>query len=821
MRSLPVWIAASLAAGAWTGLHLPLSQCFAAAALIVLLGATVTAFARDDPPGVLWRALAGCMVTAWALASIGEREARATPLARAAGSLASPVHIEGTLLADAVPDGDSVRLKVDVSRLARAGAPDGAASLNVTGAIALKVWPAWRAGREIALPASVRAPSRYLDAGVDDDRLALARRGLVLVGSVKSGALVDVVSQGSWLEERAAESRAFVRAAIARHVGARDPVAGAVATAILIGDRTGLSAELEDRLQRAGTYHVIAISGGNIAIFAATLVGLARLLRISPRITNLLIVVILCGFAALVGGGASVTRATAMASAFLLLRVCDLRAAPFAALATASAALLAADPMLIADPGYLLTVGATAAIIGLTPRLMSWTDWPRGLQAAAAVALASVATELVLLPISAALFGRVTFAGPLLNLCAVPAMALVQQAGLVVVATAGWSPALASMAGAVTTAGAELLVGSGALVEWMPVVARRVPAPSWWVTVAYFAGLTLALGAPRLAACPGRWRVTGRRAGVGATMAMACWVVWHPGTWRAPWRGDGRLHIVSIDVGQGDATLIELPDRTTVLVDAGGLSIDARYDIGARVVAPAMWARGIGWLDVLLLTHGDPDHIGGAPGVVDIFAPPLIWDGIVVPSHAPMNALRERARRTGLTWQVLRASQRWEHAGVAIQVWNPAEPDWERRKVRNDDSVVLELRYGDVSVVLPGDVSREVEQGLADRIGPAPFRVLKAPHHGSVSSSSDRFLDALHPSIALVSCGRDNRFGHPAPAVLARYAARHVQVFRTDRDGEIELATDGHVVEVTTFTGRHLAYRFTPSSWPRSSPEGL
>ena len=530
--------------------------------------------------------------------------------------------IEGTLLADAVPDEDSVRLKVDVSRLAHAGAPDGAASLSVTGAIALKEWPRWRAGRQIAMPASVRAPSRYLDAGVSDDRLSLARRGLVLVGSVKSGALVDVVSSASWPEERAADLRAFVRTEIARYVGARDPVAGAVATAILIGDRTGLSPELEDRLQRAGTYHVIAISGGNIAIFAATLVGLARLLRMSPRLTNLLVVVVLWGYTALVGGGASVARATAMASAFLLLRVCDLRAAPFAALATASAALLAADPMLIVDPGYLLTVGATAAIIGLTPRLMSWTDWPRGLRAAAAVALASVATELVLLPISAALFGRVTFAGPLLNLCAVPAMAVVQQAGLAVVATAGWSPALASTAGAATSAGAELLVGSGALVDWMPVVARHVPVPSWWVTIAYFAGLTLALGATRLAACPGHWRVRGRRAGVGVTTAMACWVVWHPGTWRAPWRGDGRLHIVSIDVGQGDATLVELPDRSTVLVDAGGLSIAARYDVGARVVGPAIWARGIGWLDALLLTHGDPDHIGGATSVLEILRLP-------------------------------------------------------------------------------------------------------------------------------------------------------------------------------------------------------
>jgi competence protein ComEC len=801
-----VWIAASLALGAWTGLQIPLSSApVVVAGLTFLLIATVLAFVSDDARGVLCRALAGCVVASWALASYGEREARAPPLAVAAGSQSPPVRLEGRLVADAVPGHGSVRLKLDVSRLAGGGVPvHGDAALNVTGAIAMREWPAWRAGRTLAVPSTVRRPACYLDTGVIDDRLSLARRGLVLVGSVKSGALVDVVAHGSWLEERAADVRAFVRRAMALHVGPRDPIAAAVATAILIGDRTGLPPDLEDRLQRAGTYHVIAISGGNIAIFAATLVGLARLFRVSPRIAHVGIVMALWGYAVLVGGGASVTRATAMASAFLLLRVFDLSAAPFAALATASAALLAVDPMLIADPGYVLTVGATSAIVVLTPRLMAWREWPPGVRAAVAVMLASVATELVLLPVSAALFGRVTFAGPLLNLLAVPAMAVVQQAGLVVVATAAWSPALASVAGAVTTAGAEMLVGSGALVDWLPFAARRVPAPSWWVTLSYFTGLVLALGAARVLVWHGRWRVLGRATGIALTTVMACWVVWHPGTWRVPWRGDGCLHVLSIDVGQGDATLIELPDRTSVLVDTGGLSADARYDIGARVVAPAMWARGIGWLDGLLLTHGDPDHIGGATSVLDIFGPPLIWDGIVVPSHTPMNALRERARRARLTWQMLRASQRWKHAGVTFQIWNPPEPDWERRKVRNDDSVVLELRYGDVSILLPGDISAEVERELLARIPPAPFRVLKAPHHGSASSSSDPFLDALKPSIALVSCGRDNRFGHPAPAVLARYAARHVQVFRTDRDGEIELSTNGRNVEVVTFSGRHL-----------------
>jgi competence protein ComEC len=109
---------------------------------------------------------------------------------------------------------------------------------------------------------------------------------------------------------------------------------------------------------------------------------------------------------------------------------------------------------------------------------------------------------------------------------------------------------------------------------------------------------------------------------------------------------------------------------------------------------------------------------------------------------------------------------------------------------------------GDVSIVLPGDIGADVERELAERMGEAPVRILKAAHHGSASSSSARFLDALRPSVALISCGRQNRFGHPAPAVLARYRQRNVHLFRTDEDGEITLRTDGRAVDVTTFTGR-------------------
>ena len=805
MRHLPVWVALPAAIGASLGLAGPVWAPLAVAGMLVALAASVAALVRGCAQAVLWRAVGGLLIGAWGLASAAEREARSPALAVAA--IPAPAQLEGRLLADALPDAETVRLRLLVTRVDGRDAPEGIASLGVAGSIAQGRWPQWRAGRLVRVPATVHQPARYFDAGVIDDRLGLARRGLVLVGSVKSGALVDVLARGTWLDERAADLRRSVRHAVDRHISARDPLAGAITTAILIGDRTGLDPAIEDRLQRAGTYHVIAISGGNIAIFAATLLLAARAVRLSTRLANPLVVAVLWGYASLVSGGSSVLRATAMASAYLLLGAFDQRAAPFGALSAATAALLIADPLLVADPGFLLTVGATAAILGLTGSLMAWRVWPRGVRTAVAVMAASIATELVLLPVSARLFGRVTFAGPLLNLCAVPAMAVVQQAGAMAVLLSPWSPRSADLAGLVAAGAAEALVRTAGLVDWMPALATRVPAPAWWVVAAYFAFGATALAAPSLEGIRGRRRLRCRQVGAAGTLVMAAWVVWHPATWRAPWRADHRLHVTSLDVGQGDATLIELPDATTVLVDTGGLGIEARFDIGARVVAPAIWARGIGWLDALLLTHGDPDHIGGATTVIDVFEPPQIWDGVVVPSHAPMKALRDQAARSGLHWQLLRAGQQWQRAGVTFNVWNPSDPDWERRKVRNDDSVVLELRYGDVSIVLPGDIGRDVEQDLARRMPPAAFRVLKVPHHGSASSSSDKWLDALRPSIALVSCGRDNRFGHPARTVLARYAARHVQVFRTDRDGEIEFSTDGQTVDVVTYSGRHVTRR--------------
>jgi competence protein ComEC len=238
-----------------------------------------------------------------------------------------------------------------------------------------------------------------------------------------------------------------------------------------------------------------------------------------------------------------------------------------------------------------------------------------------------------------------------------------------------------------------------------------------------------------------------------------------------------------------------------MLVDAGGVP-GSSFDLGRRVDLPALWAFGVTRLGALVLTHGDPDHVGGAPPVVRALHPKSIWEGIPVPGHVSLEALHAMSTRQGIAWRQLRRGQVFSGGAATIRVLNPPEPDWERRKVRNDDSIVLDVRVGDVSVILPGDISAVVERDVFANFRHAPVTIVKAPHHGSAGSSSAALIRATVPRAVVFSAGQRNPFGHPAPAVVDRYAAAGARVFRTDRDGAVVLDTDGHTVSVWTWSGR-------------------
>jgi competence protein ComEC len=182
-----------------------------------------------------------------------------------------------------------------------------------------------------------------------------------------------------------------------------------------------------------------------------------------------------------------------------------------------------------------------------------------------------------------------------------------------------------------------------------------------------------------------------------------------------------------------------------------------------------------------------------------------VWEGVPVPRNEPTNALRSIANKAGARWRNVLMNDYFSFGDVSVVVRHPPRPDWERQKVRNDDSEVLEIRYGGVSFVFTGDIGREVEREIAGSFEPAPIRILKVPHHGSGTSSSMEFLEALHPNIAVISAGRGNPFGHPVRAVLARYAAVGATIFRTDQDGAVMVDTDGATVHVQSFTKRRVS----------------
>ena len=760
--------------------------------------------------------------------------------------------IEGVLRADAALGESGVTLSLDVDRCVSCSARlsaarpaersagravSGGVIVNVAGSLAPGQMDAWRAGRRVRLPAQLRRTSRYLDPGVPDHERALARRGTTLVGSVKSATLVAVLAPGTAIDEAMASARAVSRRAIADAVGRWSTQSAAIVAAIVIGDRAGLDAGVQRRLQEAGTYHVIAISGGNIAILAGLLIGAFRVAGWLGRTAMLSSIALLLAYADFVGGGASVDRATLMAVVYFGARAFDQRSDPLNALALVAALLVAADPLTIADPAFLLTFGATLAILLVVPGVTTYNAehaeiaertrisahsvfsalivvtrkylWP--------MFVASLATEALLFPVGALVFSRVTFAGLALNFLAIPLMGVAQVAGMAVVPIALVSTQAAAAAGWIAHVGAAGLVWSADLVRFAPAATYRLAPPSWWAVAVYYGALAalFTVRSGLLAAGVSRDRAALVARGISRAFsiapvlvaaAAAIWILVDPRTLVS--HGDGRLHVTFIDVGQGDSVFVVFPRGSTLLVDAGGLSASSSFDVGDRVVAPVIREAGFRRIDRLALSHGDPDHVGGAMAVLREFRPREVWEGIPVPRSAPLTAMRVAAQSAGARWANVYAHDGITIDDVRVVAHHPEVPDWERQKVRNDDSLVLELRWRDVSVLLTGDIGRSVERRLEAEIPASPVRVVKIPHHGSLTSSSTAFLDAIHPTVAIVSAGRSNHFGHPVPEVLERYRSAGAEIFRTDQDGAVEMSTDGSTIEVSTFTGRAW-------EWPR------
>jgi competence protein ComEC len=267
-----------------------------------------------------------------------------------------------------------------------------------------------------------------------------------------------------------------------------------------------------------------------------------------------------------------------------------------------------------------------------------------------------------------------------------------------------------------------------------------------------------------------------------------------------PPAGPPTVRLTLLDVGQGEAIFLEVPDWGRILVDAGGLPGD-RFDMGMRVVAPYLWHEWVGRLDVLVVTHPQSDHIGGVPAILRNFPVGEVWTGEGPSQSAVFLWMQEYLREQRIPHRVVSGGGppvRWGEASLEVLHPQPRRPGrWpavDPRPFRpNDASLVLKVRIGTQAALLTGDIERDGEAALVRSGASLHAQVLKVPHHGSRTSSAEALIAAVGPEVALVSAGYRNRFRHPHPEVVQRYQAAGARILRTDLNGAItvEMTPEG------------------------------
>jgi len=723
------------------------------AAVAFAVGIAGASLSGPNLPWVVWLAalLAGASLvalgrTAWAAGALLIGVAALGALRAADGPLA-PDHIrrlplptiarvEGRLAAEPrywAPD--RVRLWLDAAR-----ADDAPASgrIQVT---AHGVPPALTVGQRIVAPLRLRAATGFRNPGTFDYGEYLEREGIRVIATVRAESITPLDDPAPPWPVR------VKREAVAAIGRALPPVSAALLGGLLLGDRSGLPPDIDEAFRRAGVYHVLAVSGFNVALLAASVWALCSLARVGRRLAAIIAIVVVIGFALVVGPQPSVLRAAVMAVLVLAALLLERDPSVTNSLALAALAILAVRPGDLFDPGFQLSFAATLGIV-IAPL-------PRGVVLGALGA--SAAAQLAVLPITLAHFNQLSTVGLVANLGVVPLAGAATVMGLVAVACSFVSEAVAAVAFDAVWPVLLALRGIVALAAAVPGAVVHLPAPSLFAVATYIGGLALLVAR--------RWRV--------AAILLA--VALGAGAWPLVRPPDPRLRVTVLDVGQGDAIVAETPDGRAILIDAGSGG-PRRLDAGERVVAPFLWNRGFLRLAGAVVSHDDSDHAGGMPAVRRLLRVDERWTGLEPPAAA---------RAFG---------------GVLVA----ALPRLATGGRRNDSGLVVRIEVGQVSFLLAADIEMARERELVASGLPLAATVLKVAHHGSRSSTTAEFLRAVRPAVAVISVGPRNAYGHPDPGVLARLAEAGARIYRTDRDGAVILETDGHTLTVTRWASRRV-----------------
>jgi competence protein ComEC len=690
--------------------------------------------------------------------------------------------------------------------------------------------PELRYGQNIEVDARIRKPHNYGNPGDFDYRHFLSRQSIYWTASGAAGSLRILPGHcGSPIVKFAMDLRAAVLRRTEELYRGDDYLSGMM-QAMLMGQNYQLQKIWTEEYRNTGTFHVIVISGTHIAILAALFLFLLRFCFVPQNLAMPLTAAASWLYAMTSGWGAPCVRCAAALTLYMVGRYFYRQRRALNLLAAIALFFLVCDPDELFESSFQLSFLAVVFLGAFAAPLVEATSGPlarglsglrdkgRDLHLAPRVAQFRIEMRLLIetlhvpapfvtVPVRVLLFfyevaavsaiiqlglalpmvvyfHRLGLSGLSANAFAIPLMGLAVPMGFVAVITRWhWVAAAAGWLMRIS----HIVVGWHAAHEpnW------RIPTPPVWL------GIALSLALVLFAVLRGRWWRTG--AGLAAAALLAL-LICHP---FPPEYDAGQFEMSVIDVGQGDSILLVFPDGKRMLIDGGGIPAFGRQtpsqiDTGEDIVAPYLWNRGMSSVDVVALSHAHDDHIGGLPALVADFHPRELWTG-ATPDGPGWRKLRDEAMRGGVKIVPLQAPRHFDYGRAAIDVLAPLGDYVPGDTPKNNDSLVLRVRFGRRSFLLTGDVEKPIEYRMLDGNEIQQVDVLKVAHHGSRTSSTASFLDAANPAFAIISVGAGNSYGHPNGEVLGRLGDHHAEVFRTDESGLVTFRTDGNHLSVATF----------------------